>query len=660
MLSVMYSGAVLGFCCLAPSVSHADYKDDAVLAARDAFRAGDGAKFERYAAMAGEGHIMQPYLEVWRFKLSLSDKKAPWPDGTVNAILDRNSPSLAAEQLRREWLLQLAKREDWAQFKIQWNKLVTRDDPGLQCLQLASDLADSKDVMANARPMLLSPKELPEACVLLGERLLNAGKLSIDDLMIRVRVLVEANQKSTARKVYDYMVDKDPAHARTIDGQFDNAYDKPSIFLSRLSARPSTAMQELAAIAVARIARDTPDEGARWITEQLDNKLSDSIKSWAWSEVALNAARKWHPKTLEWYGKTTADSRSDEANEWYVRAALLAKNWPTVQRVIEAMPVAQRGDATWTYWLGRAKESQGDVEGARKQYLQAANPFTFYGKLSLEELGIPTKLPPPALPVTQAELKAAGATPGFQRALVWYQLGQRTEGFREFNFTLTGLKDRQLLAASEWAKRNELYDRAIAAADRTVGEHEPALRYLTPYRDVMQAQSAQTGVDETWAYGLIRQESRFVTVARSGVGASGLMQLMPATAQLVAKKIGMADFTKDKVNDINVNLQLGMSYLRMMMDQLDNSLVLASAGYNAGPNRPKAWMTRLPLGQTVEGAIFAEAIPFNETRDYVKKVLSNATLYAALLEGKPQSLKARLGIITGRGGLSSASVETNE
>jgi soluble lytic murein transglycosylase len=331
-----------------------------------------------------------------------------------------------------------------------------------------------------------------------------------------------------------------------------------------------------------------------------------------------------------------------------------------VQKAIEAMPANQRTDNAWTYWLGRARQAQGDFEGSRKLYLQAASPFNFYGKLSLEELGLPVKLPPQAAPLTDAEFQAAAATPGFQRTLVWYQLGQRTEGFKEFNFQLTGLKDRQLIAAAEWARRNELYDRAIAAADRTVNEHDANLRFLTPYKDTMQLQAALAGMDPAWAYGLIRQESRFISVARSGVGASGLMQLMPATAQYMAKKLGMSDYKQEKVTDIAVNLQLGINYLRMMFDQLDNSQVLASAAYNAGPGRPRDWRARLPLGETVEGAIFAEAIPFNETRDYVKKVLSNSTLYAALLEGKPQSLKARLGVISGRGTINISAVDKIE
>jgi soluble lytic murein transglycosylase len=121
------------------------------------------------------------------------------------------------------------------------------------------------------------------------------------------------------------------------------------------------------------------------------------------------------------------------------------------------------------------------------------------------------------------------------------------------------------------------------------------------------------------------------------------MQIMPATARYVAKKIGLGKFVPEQVNNVDTNIALGTNYLNMVLTDLGGSQALASAAYNAGPGRPRAW--RSTLTRPVEGAIFAETIPFTETRAYVKNVLSNATYYAALLEKKPQSLKMRLGVV---------------
>jgi soluble lytic murein transglycosylase len=205
------------------------------------------------------------------------------------------------------------------------------------------------------------------------------------------------------------------------------------------------------------------------------------------------------------------------------------------------------------------------------------------------------------------------------------------------------MDDRQLLAAAEYARRQGVLDRMINTSERTKGEFDFTQRFPSPFSDTMVRYAAPLGLDPHWIYGLIRQESRFIMDARSSVGASGLMQLMPATARYVARKLNVANFTPQRVNELDINLQLGTGYLKMVLEDLDGSPLLATAAYNAGPGRPRAW--RSSLTRTVEGAIFAETIPFNETRDYVKKVMSNAIYYAALSDHKAPSLKAKLGSV---------------
>jgi len=220
----------------------------------------------------------------------------------------------------------------------------------------------------------------------------------------------------------------------------------------------------------------------------------------------------------------------------------------------------------------------------------------------------------------------------------------RTEAVREWNWALRDMDDRQLLAAAQLAKGNQIWDRAINTADRTKKEHDYSLRFLAPYGDTVRPAAQNQALDDAWVYGLMRQESRFISSAKSNVGASGLMQLMPATAKWVARKIGLRDYHHGRVNDTQTNVLLGTSYMRLVMENLDNHPVLASAAYNAGPNRARKWRAERPL----EGAIYAETIPFSETRDYVKKVMSNAVYYSALFNGRPDSLKARLGVVGAR------------
>src|SRR5688572_24228750 len=240
---------------------------------------------------------------------------------------------------------------------------------------------------------------------------------------------------------------------------------------------------------------------------------------------------------------------------------------------------------------------------------------------------------------TEPEVAAAEAEPGLRRALELIRLGIRIEGVREWLFAIRGFDDARLIAAAELARRNAVYDRAIHTADRTSRLHNFTLRYPMPYQEVFRDYAATHGVDEAWVLGLVRQESRFNTEARSSAGAAGLMQVMPGTARYVASRIGLRNY-RSKVNEVETNVTLGTGYLKLVLEQLGNP-VLASAAYNAGPSRARRWRDDKPL----EGAIYIETIPFPETRDYVKKVMSNAVYYSAVLEKKPVTLKSRLGVI---------------
>jgi len=220
----------------------------------------------------------------------------------------------------------------------------------------------------------------------------------------------------------------------------------------------------------------------------------------------------------------------------------------------------------------------------------------------------------------------------------------RTESLREWISAVRGLPDDGLLLAADFARRQGLYDRAINTAERTRDLHDFELRFLAPYRELAQRAAEENGVDEAWVFGLIRQESRFTPVARSRVGATGLMQIMPATAKWIARQLGVKRFDSREMDDPERNIQFGTYYLRHIQDSLDGSPVLATAAYNAGPGRAQRWRT----GEPMEAAVYIETIPFNETRDYVKKVMSNAMYYAARFDQPSVLLKDRLGEIPPR------------
>jgi soluble lytic murein transglycosylase len=245
------------------------------------------------------------------------------------------------------------------------------------------------------------------------------------------------------------------------------------------------------------------------------------------------------------------------------------------------------------------------------------------------------------------EMAAIATNQGLQRALKFFSMRLRFEGTREWNWETRRLNERELIAAAEFARQNHILDRMVYTSERTRVQADYTHRYPVPHDEIMQPTTSTLGLDRAWVYGLIRQESRFIMEAQSTAGASGLMQVMPSTGRWVAKKIGLTDFVQDMLSDVKTNILLGANYMNMVLGSMDGSQVLATAAYNAGPGRLRSW--RSTLSRPMDSTIFIESIPYYETRGYVKNVMTNATFYAALFEGRPQSLKARLGTVTPKG-----------
>lgn len=406
----------------------------------------------------------------------------------------------------------------------------------------------------------------------------------------------------------------------------------------------------LARIALVRLARQDPARAAALMDagktpDGRALKLGAADRAFVWSQIAAAGMFRLDPQAPAWAEHARNAAISDHTRVWLARAALAEQDWTGLERILRTMDPALRHSPTWTYWHGRAQDALGHHKQARHIFQGLATRHDYYGKLAREELA----LPPAALPTPKAPpaslVKAMDDNDGIRQAMAFYALGLRGEGNREWNFQMRGRNEQELRAAATWAARHGLLDRAINTDERILtGQADYSLRFPTPFAEQLLTITSQHAIDPAWVYGLIRQESRFVMQARSHVGASGLMQIMPDTARWVARQMGNTTYQAGQIDDLTTNLTFGSYYLKRALDDLSGSPVLATAGYNAGPRRAHTW--RASLSRPLEGAIFTELIPFTETRHYVKAVLSNTVDYATLFSGQPQSLKSWLATIT--------------
>lgn len=581
---------------------------------REAAKRNDVARAQTLAASLSN-YPYDDYVAYFRIKPQLFDSAGiaradTNADSQVMAFLNQYQGAALADRMRNDWLLVLGKRKDWARFDVEYPKFALDDDTQVKCYSLQSKLAQGENptkVAIDARAILLDPRYFGQACQELVPTLVGAGGMTPSEAKALGRAASEMGFDTIARRL--------------------GGEDPIAEIVKSAKADPAKAFKDFS---------------------QNASRYSKENQAVAWGVIGQFLAKKLDPNADDAYRLQQDlgfnDLLSTESQEWKVRAGLRAKDWTLVKNAIEGMnPAVRSKDPAWTYWYARALKVDGQNEKARENLELVAEQYNFYGQLAREDLGKSNNVPA-RTKVSDAEIDAMSQRKGFIRGERLYAMNLRFEGNREWNWELRNMTDKQLLASAEYAKRINLYDRVVNTADRTKQEHDFSLRYPTPYRDELSPIAKQIDLNLAWTYGLIRQESRFIMNASSSVGASGLMQVMPNTAKYVAKKIGMTSYTIDKLTDTNTNLTLGSNYLNMVLVDLDGSWVLASAAYNAGPSRSKTWRAKL-TGPT-EGAIFAETIPFNETRTYVKNVLANATYYSSVMHGQPQSLKQRLGVIT--------------
>ncbi|QDF95652.1 transglycosylase [Azoarcus sp. DD4] len=613
--------------------------DDRILAARDAVRNGDRASLE-WLATGTEGHVLNPYVRYWLLFNKLARPEPPPADELADFFL-REAGSMLAERLRGDWLRRMAKDGDWTGY-LQLYPDLQAPDQELRCLNWTARLmTGDRSVLDEVARQWMELVDSHTACETALRATLSAGLVGADEVWWRIRRQVEGKNPGQARATLAWL----PVGNAPQSAAFEQAIGSPAAYLDRLPPNfaVSRAGRELALAAIVRLARDDL-AGAYGRLIRLQDRLETGERAYAYSALALRAAFAQQAEAVAWFQAAGNIPLTAEQRAWRIRSALRAADWPAVRQAIQDLTPNEQNEPDWIYWLARAHAAEGRQAEAETLYGRIADQASFYGLLAAEELGRPFAPPVRSGTITAADLRRAETDPGLLRALALFRLDMRTEGVREWNWSLRGQDEAFTLAAARIALDNGIYDRAINSAERGNPNGNFDMRFLTPYRQLIEPQVRSQGLDLSWVYGLMRQESRFVVPARSSSGAQGLMQVMPATGKWVAGKIGMSSYHLGLLSDPNTNVQLGTNYMRLILEDLDNHPVLASAGYNAGPSRAKRWRDAKPL----EGAIYAETIPFDETRDYVKKVMTNTVIYAAMLEGRPQSLKNRLGTIAPR------------
>ena len=680
MLSKIFSAALLSTLIAAlpcstviaqnamPSMNAAG--DSLILEMNQAFRRGDRRRLAQLLPQA-RGHALEAWAAYWELKARLGDASAD----EVKDFLTKYNGTYQEDRLRNDWLLLLGQRRDWEAFAAEHTNFRMHDDREVRCYALLVEHLKNPSLDARlsdeVKKNWLAQRDADDGCTSAAERLVGAKNLKPQDVWEKARLATEANRPGAAQAAVQIV-------APEAVGMVTELNSSPIKFLTGKHFAMSKVRREIITLALIKMASADAEAAAFQLETKWAMQLSAEERNWVWGVIGKQTATRMGTlpasQALLYFDKVSKDTDlTDEMLGWKARAALRASGqprWPAVLEAINAMSEGNRREPTWAYWKARAllanqpvavaaassgEASEQSISIAPKRaeavaLLQSIASFGgFYEQLALEELGQKITIPAKPAPLSAEERDAARLNTGLNRAAYAIGIGLRPEGVREWNYSTNlarpgGMSDRELLAAAQYACDRQIWDRCINTSERTKSETDYEQRFPMPFRDAVVRRAQGINLDPAYVYGLIRQESRFVMDARSGVGASGLMQVMPATARETARRLGMAGFSADQITDRDTNIAIGTGYLKMVLDDLSGSMPLAAAAYNAGPGRPRTWRGQSG-GPTHEAAIWAESVPFNETRDYVKKVMANTTVYAAILTGQPQSLKARLGSV---------------
>lgn len=621
------------------SLSHAadEQFNDALRAANS----GNIGLLQQYQSSM-QNDVLGYYPEYW----ALNSNLAAQSSSQITSFAQRYPQSAMTEKLAADYVEEKVKQADFASAQPVL-PYVTNADQAESCA-VAQVRAKSGDplVFAEFKDVWLMTNSQPELCTGLGRMMLSSPLMTEQDRQQRVWGQLRAGQSGQALATAQTLgINLSLAQLNQIQANPLNylwsapkASSVDHAYLIFAMGRLADSDLNSALSAVQRAAQGTP--------VQVQKALYRAAGYIGGTTVMKN---NFNREVLNYLDASYGLPFSSEEAEIYARQAIRFSAWESLIRAIDAMSVTQKQEDRWQYWLARASEQRGDASSkraAQQIFKKLAEGDDYHNLLAKDQLGQKYSNLPNNVQPSNHDLQRLNQDIHFSRAFALRRI-DAPENYinREWNWAVRQayLKhdDGLLLAAAKRATDMGWYDRAIYAADRTENKHNYAYRYAMPHQNYVVSHSRNAGVDPAWAYGLMRQESRFVTNARSHVGAGGLMQIMPDTAKLIARQMGES-YNPAALTDMNTNIRYGTFYLSMIQSQLSNSPVLATAGYNAGPNRARRWQ---PETQAIAADQYTESIPLTETRDYVKHVMTNATHYGVLLGQGAQSLEKRMNII---------------
>lgn len=554
---------------------------------------------------------LQPYLEQ------------RWLEGRLGAterieqFLNQHQGSPMDWPLRKRWLLHLAQRKSAELYLANYRPT---QDAELQCyaLRFRLEKEPAEQIWPEVRKLWTVGVSQPRACDPLFTRWRDAGKMTPDVIWQRVGEVADGGQAG----LLPYLRGLLPANEQYLVDLWIRVRRNPAVVAQR-NFFPSRDRRErqILTYGLRRLVWRSPEQALRtWQRFETDPHFTELQRQIVIRAFAVALASKGDERATTWMQQVPTDHMDDTLAHWRVAHALIQQDWHLVQRMIETMPDELQQSAAWQYWLARALAEQGATDSAEVLWRQLAQRRNYYGFMAASRLGLPPSLSHRPVPVTELEVTELAEHPTVQRAQEWLVLGRMTEARREWNHLQRVADEQTKMASARLAAQMQWYERAIFSLADVGFWDDIELRFPLAFKDEMSEYANKAEVDTAWAMAITRRESSFMVDANSPVGARGLMQIMPNTANYIAKKPVQLGQLYNPIT----NISYGTDYLNYLMRRNDGNLIVATASYNAGYSRVRQW---IPKDGTIPADIWIDTIPFRETREYVKAVMAYYQIY---------------------------------
>jgi soluble lytic murein transglycosylase len=583
-----------------------------------------------------KAYVLWPDLRATYLRASLRNAD----HGEIDAFLNQYGVLKPARELRYRYALHLAAEGRMSGYlKIYKQFYQGLEIANLDCLALQAEIDAGQDgrVIGRAQDLWLVGKSQVDECDPVFENLRDRNLLLKNHYADRFDLAINAKRFSLARYLARSL---DAAYLEQAN-EWLSAQDKTAEFIAAWPDYADTELtQRLFEYAVKRLAINDPiAAGAHW--QKLASHFSFSIEQInnVSRHIALWAARNRLPRAAEILSSLPAEARDVESGRWLVRTRLLQHRWQDVVSSIDLLAADEGQKGEWQYWKAVALQESGNADTADAIFAELALERSYYGFLAADAADLPYAMAELPLKPNQEVTEAIAERPELIRARELFLVGLLSRGRSEWDSAVRSMTSEEQSQAALLADSWGWHSRAISTV-ASAGEFDDLrVRYPLPWRSVFEKFASTAGVSYSWAYGIARSESLFMSDIRSSAGAIGVMQLMPETGRRTAREIRLPWSGLATLTNSSSNIRLGTHYLGKMFNRFGDNRILATAAYNAGPLRVEKW---LPESGSLDARIWIENIPFNETRAYVRRVLTDDAIFHWRMTGQLRRLSSEL------------------